>query len=116
MCNCQLCSKLKIHNVHYINYMANDLSSLENPVASAKQRLWKIFEFFLGLLKYVGIFFLGIIIGMGIVLKDPVVNKKQQIKIETLEKEIIDLKQKINNSKVEVPQNNIILRNAVVVD
>ena len=96
--------------------MANDLSSLENPVASAKQRLWKIFEFFLGLLKYVGIFFLGIIIGMGIVLKDPVVNKKQQIKIETLEKEIIDLKQKINNSKVEVPQNNIILRNAVVVD
>ncbi len=97
--------------------MANDVSTLENPVQSARERLWNVAKFFLGFLRYVGLFFLGIIIGMGIILKDPLPSKQQQIKISQLEKENSDLKTKLNKQFIDDKSKpDQVIKNSFVID
>lgn len=117
MCKCKLCADSNLLNFYYINYMANDVSTLENPVQSARERIWNITKFFLGFLRYVGFFFLGIIIGMGIVLKDPLPSKQQQIKISQLEKENNELKSKLTKQVVDDKnQKDLLIKNSFVID
>jgi hypothetical protein len=117
MCKCSNCSEGNLLNFYYINNMTDELKTLENPIESARKRLWGIVTVVLGLLRYAGLFVLGIIIGMGIVLKDPLPSKEQQIKIAQLEKENTELKNKIN--KVQPDSKNkdaVITKEAFVIN
>jgi len=116
MCKCSYCAKSNLFNFNYINSMENDVSTLENPVQSARERIWKIFLFFLGFLRYVGFFVLGIIIGMGIVLKDPPASREQQLKIVQLEKQNAELKAKIENKFNDKSAPDVSIKNAFVID
>ena len=97
--------------------MGNDVSTLEDPVKSARERLWEIAKFFLGFLRYAGLFVLGIIIGMGIILKDPLPSKSQQIKVTQLEKENNDLKSKLSkNLGEDKSKTDLIIKKSFVID
>lgn len=87
MCRCQSCLAVKRHNVIH---MSEELQA-DTPAARAKARLMSLLVFFLYLFKYVGLFFLGIMVGGGIVLKNPPADKKalQQVTELTKEKELL---------------------------
>lgn len=95
MCRCRLCSSNKLHNINYIICMGDEIVNPDNPIGRAKARLHSLLKYFFFLLKYVGLFLLGIIVGMGIVLKNPMPDKKSLEKIQVLEKENKELKSKL---------------------
>jgi hypothetical protein len=98
--------------------MTEDLNNLDNPVQSARMRLLKVGSFFFWLFKYVGFFLLGILVGMGLVLRDPMPNKAQDAKIKELEQQNVELKKQLSknvdknlNQKDEIKE-----RNSFVID
>ena len=108
MCRCMLCLAVKKHNVLH---MSENLEA-DTPAKRAKARLSVLLVIFVAFLKYVGLFFIGIMVGGGIVLKNPPEDKKalQQIQILTKEKkdlaDIVKSRKMITQSateKVEVP-------------
>jgi hypothetical protein len=81
-------------------------------------RLLKVGSFFFWLFKYVGFFLLGILVGMGLVLRDPMPNKAQDAKIKELEQQNVELKKQLSknvdknlNQKDEIKE-----RNSFVID
>lgn len=99
--------------------MTEDLNNLENPVQSARTRLLKFGSFFFWLFKYVGFFLLGILVGMGLILRDPIPNKIQEAKIKELEKQNVDLKKQLSNNNIDKnlkPKDEVKERNSFVID
>jgi hypothetical protein len=88
----------------------------DDPVLRARARLMSIVWFFVGLLKYVGLFFVGIIVGMGIVLKNPLPNKEQQKEINLLKKENEELRSKLVNVDLPVKNPDVKDKNSFVID
>ena len=60
------------------------------PVDRAFGRLNVIKLFFYACLKYLGLFLLGIFVGMGIVLKNPMPSKKSDTEVNTKKVENLD--------------------------
>ncbi len=60
------------------------------PADRALGRLNVIKLFFYACLKYLGLFLLGIFVGMGIVLKNPMPSKKADPKVENAKVESLD--------------------------
>jgi len=118
MCKCRLCSAHKLSNINYISFMGDQIINPDNPVDRAKARLLSFFKYFLFLFKYVGLFLLGIIVGMGIVLKNPMPDKVNLAKIAVLEKENKELKEKLIKNINEKPDGNdkLVEKDAIVID
>ena len=95
MCKCQNCLA---HDIHNFIYMADNLQ-VETPADRAKARLMSVYRLFLGFLQYVGLFFTGIVVGGGIVLKNPPVDKSALKQIDTLIAENQNLKDKFASSE-----------------
>lgn len=80
---------------NYIKYKGEnmDTSTTSNaqvandPGSRASQRMYTILSFFIGLARQAGIFFFGIFIGLGVVLRNPPEDKKSLEKIAILENE-----------------------------
>jgi hypothetical protein len=75
------------------------------PEYRAQGRLAAIKQFFFMLIRQIGIFVLGIIVGMGLVLKNPPENMVMIKKIEVLEKDKKTLEKTIENSN-SVPKSS----------
>jgi len=118
MCKCRLCTTHKLANINYISFMGDQITNPDNPVDRAKSRLLSFFKYFLFLFKYVGLFLLGIIVGMGIVLKNPMPDKVNLAKIAILEKENKELKEKLTKNINEKTNGNdkLIEKDAIVID
>ncbi len=72
----------------------------DTPVKRAKARLNVLLVVFIAFLKYVGLFFLGIMVGGGIVLKNPPQDKKALQQIQILTKEKNDLNDLVKSKKM----------------
>lgn len=118
MCKCKNCLSHKLSNINYISFMGDEVVNPDNPVDRAKARLQAVLKYFFYLLKYVGLFLLGIVVGMGIVLKNPMPDKVGLEKIAILEKENKDLKSKLEKKLVDnsTIQDKIIEKNSIVID
>lgn len=77
VCKCQSCLAIQKHN---FSNMSDDLQA-DTPVSRAKARLQAVLVVCIAFLKYVGLFFVGIMVGGGIVLRNPPEDKvaKKQI-------------------------------------
>ena len=69
----------------------------DDPSSRAAQRMYTIFSFFLGLARQICIFFFGIFLGLGIVLRNPPEDKKSLERIEELEMQNSKLSAKLKN-------------------
>jgi len=93
-CGCANCASYKLHNINIgvsmvdSNTGAGEKIKDSDPYSRAAGRLNAIKLFFWALFKHIGLFLLGIFVGMGIVLKNPPENKKLVDKISVLEKEV----------------------------
>lgn len=76
--------------------MSDDLQA-DTPQARAKARLMSVLYIFVAFLKYAGLFFLGIMTGGGIVLKNPPEDKAAK-------NQIVELKQQNENLKKDLLQ------------
>jgi len=94
-CSCKICKDSILLNINESVYtMVDDTvrpGSLKAKAIIDKFLYW--LKFFFNLIFYVGPFLLGIIVGMGIVLKDPQQKKEKQDldwKLQTYEKKLKD--------------------------
>lgn len=98
-CVCNNCQKATIHN-----FMAEDQNVETQPAsqrAETKTSMQTFVSVFNNLAKQTAIFVFGILIGMGIVLKDPPVNKDLQNINNSLKAE----KELLSKEKAEINKN-----------
>lgn len=111
MCKCQKCLAAKKHN---FSNMSDDFQA-DTPVARAKARLQTVVIIFLAFLKYVGLFFVGIMVGGGIVLKNPPedkVAKKQIAELQAANNSLlIDIK---NIKSLSLPKDAVVVKETVL--
>ena len=93
MCKCQNCLA---GNKHNFDNMSENLQA-DTPQARAKARLMSLLYIFFAFLKYCGLFFLGLMTGGGIVLKNPPEDKNAK-------KQIVELTQQNENLKNDLLQ------------
>ena len=107
-CVCKFCTNVQIHNLtmknenHEYLFEAPNTSKVELPS-------FNFFEFVLLFIRYVGMFVFGIIVGAGIVLKNPPI-KIDGENLEILKKENNDLKNQLDtlkNEKAKQPQTDL---------
>lgn len=110
MCRCQVCLASKIHNVIHMS----DQLQADTPAARAKARLRTFVKIGLYFLKYVGLFFLGIMVGGGIVLKNPMPDKKSLQQISELTKEKSALLEQLKKPIQAAPSKDLITKDSVV--
>lgn len=96
-CRCKLCECVSLHNMKWEVKMVTDSTGEGKNIPDstvqtrAMGRLNAIKLFFKAFLKYIGLFLLGIFVGMGIVLKNPPSSKELQDKIKKLEEKQQDV-------------------------
>lgn len=100
-CVCKNCTCHKIHNL----LMVAEKTEVEKPHANslAQPAVHNWGSLLNGLLVFVqsaGMFVIGMIVGAGILMKDPMPNKIMQEKIDTLQKENVELKKSLDLNKV----------------
>ena len=115
-CRCILCTSCSMHNVKVEAYMSdqdevvtNNKENTNTVVYRALGRLNAIKLLFKAYLKHLGLFVLGMFIGMGIVLKNPPVSSEAFSKIKNLEEEKAELEKNrssvlVFKSSIELPQ------------
>lgn len=86
----------------------------DTPAARAKARLKAVLIIFASFLKYVGLFLLGIMVGGGIVLKNPPEDKKALQKIAELTKEKAALVEQLKKPVQAVPSKDLITKDSVM--
>jgi len=111
VCKCQFCLAACKHN--FIN-MSEDLQA-DTPIKRAKARLHTVLMFGLAFLKYVGLFFLGIMTGGGIVLRNPPEDKQAKKQIQELVVANENLKKDVQKVKsFSAPNPEVIVRDTVL--
>jgi len=110
VCECEPCNAVQLYNIEvlYMEHTENGSNTIHpksTPEYRATGRLTALKQFFYGLVRHVGIFLLGIIVGMGLVLKNPPENMVMIKKLEVLEKDKKTLEKTIENSN-SIPKNS----------
>jgi hypothetical protein len=95
VCKCQNCLANIKHNW---SKMSEDLQA-DTPASRARARLMSVVKIVVAFFKYVGLFFIGIMTGMGIVLKNPPEDKAAKKQIFELVAENDSLKKNITQIK-----------------
>lgn len=115
-CRCSLCASCSMHNVKVEAYMSeqeevvtNNKENTNTVAYRALGRLNAVKLFFKACLKHLGLFVLGMFIGMGIVLKNPPVSSEVSSKIKNLEEEKAELEKSrsgvlVFKNSIELPQ------------
>ena len=91
ICNCLLWGEVKLHNINWGEIMSlnqtGDGAKIEEGTVQTRAlgRLNALKLFGFALLKHAGLFLLGIMVGMGIVLKNPPTNTELINKLKQLE-------------------------------
>lgn len=128
LCKCINCQKLKLHN-----FMVDEKNNVEvvfDP-EKAKKSFGNLLGFFYTLTKDIGTFVVGILIGIGIVMRDPPANKeleKNRADLvaennalkkdkDNLAKTLSDLQRLADNSKkvlpeIKKPDNELVVKNS----
>jgi hypothetical protein len=91
------------------------LDPSNTPQDRSYQRFFSLASFVWGLAKNVGLFFFGIFLGLGIVLRDPPPDKKNLAIIEQLKDENKTLKASLKNQEVAKPPVFGEIKNGVVI-
>lgn len=103
-CICKFCTDVQIHNLTMKNDNNQFLFEVPNTVKT-EATSFNFFEFTLLFIRSVGMFVLGIIVGAGIILKNPPSNVDLE-KVEILKKENSDLKNQLDIIKNEKTKQN----------
>lgn len=113
-CNCINCKNGKIHNL-----MAED-QNVEPEITldtdKAKQSFHKFMSFVIFLARKMGIFIVGLVIGMGVVLKDPPIDKKLTDINQVFKQENIVLKEKLDILQKTIAENKNPLEPAKILE
>jgi len=99
-CLCVNCTCFKIHNMPM--NIEESLNDQKKPITSGQIEPNKAATLFYAAQTFIrsaGLFTIGLVVGMGIVLKNPTVNKSVQDQLNTLQKENVDLKQVLDTIK-----------------
>lgn len=111
MCKCQKCLAATKHN---FSNMSDDFQA-DTPAARAKARLQAVVIIFLSFLKYVGLFALGIMVGGGIVLRNPPEDKaaiKQIAELKAANDNLLGDIKKIKS--LATPKTEIVVKETVL--
>lgn len=88
--------------------MSGDINNNANKLKLNIQPLLAIAGFFYNLLKYAGFMFVGLVVGAGIVIKNPPQDTE-------LVKKLKDLEQENNNLKVKLTQEEFVTKESIVI-
>lgn len=112
MCRCQNCLVINKHNW---NNMSEELQA-ETPIARARARLMSVVKIVFAFLKFAGLFFIGIMTGMGIVLRNPPEDKaakKQIVELvaenDQLKKNVLQIKNSNQPSDKPIEKDTLVL-------
>lgn len=81
----------------------NTADSPKTPQERSYQRIFSLTSFIIGITRNVGLFLLGIFLGLGIVLRDPPPDKKNLAIIEKLQAENQSLKMSLKKQEETKP-------------
>lgn len=109
MCKCQNCLAFKKHN----RIAMSDQLQADTPAARAIARLKSVMWLCLSFVKFVGLFFVGIMVGGGIVLRNPPQDKKAMQQIVELKKENQAISSELQNVTKMSPAKNLIVKDTI---
>jgi len=113
VCRCQSCLAINKHNW---SNMSEELQA-ETPIARARARLMSVVKIVFAFLKFAGLFFIGIMTGMGIVLRNPPEDKAAKKQIVELVSENDQLKKNALQIKnINQPNDKPIEKDTLVLD
>lgn len=110
MCKCELCNNVIFlnKNIESQVIMSDTNNEKSNQVKLNIQPLFAILGLFYTMLKYIGFMFVGLIVGAGIVIKNPPQDTALVKKLQELEKEN-------NNLKFKLTQDEFVTKESVVI-
>lgn len=111
MCQCKICSNIIFLNRNKESraIMADNTSDTSNESLKINLKpLMTVFQLGYTLVKYVGLMFVGLVIGAGIVIKNPPQDTVLVKKLRALEEEN-------NNLKIKLTQPEFVTKESVVI-
>ena len=113
MCKCQNCLAMNKHNW---SNMSEELQA-DTPTTRARARLMSVVKIVFAFLKFAGLFFIGIMTGMGIVLRNPPEDKTAKKQIVELVAENDQLKKNVLQIKnSNQPSDKLIEKDTLFLD